>query len=485
MTNIRKPFLGVMAFMAVAALNAKDKSGVIMTIDGVDVPTEEFIYLYEKNNMQQVNPQTLDEYLPLFEIYRLKVAEAQKLGVDTLESFKKEMASYKSELIEPYITDSLFFNSLVDIAAEREKTQVASSHIMIIRTNNEERNLKNLALLDSLRTELLNGADFIELAKEYSQDKFSSDKGGYLGFMPAGSYPYGFETAVYETPEGEISEIIESHVGWHIVKPGARKPTEDFNRKPRSYQEVKEDVARKVTSPFDLRYHMIRKNTLERLKGLHPEVNTEGLSEEEIYVALVNAEQNSQYASNADYRNLVDEYINGSLLYEVSVENVWNKAANDLEGLSAFYENNKDNYLWETPHAKGILVHAANDSVAQLIMAELTLETNDSVLTDLKKKYKKDVIFERFNLSKGANPVIDQLMFGGEQVEPKYKNLATVFVIDGRIIDNPEGLDDVKSSVINDYQEYLEQQWVAALKKRHSIKINDKELNRLKKQLNQ
>lgn len=476
-----------MALIAIAgALNmeAKEKDGVIMTIDGEEVPSEEFLYLFNKNNQQQSQPQSLDEYLDIFEIYRLKVAEAKKQGVDTTASFQKEMDIYKRELLEPYITDSLFFYKLVDIAALREKELVESSHIMFIRTNDPEKDKRSLELIDSLRVELLNGADFIELAKNYSQDKFSSDKGGYLGFTPAGTFPYAFETAVYETPEGEISEIVESHVGWHLVKAGGRKDASELDRPEKSYEEVKADVTRKTSSPFDVRYHQIRANKLERLKGRHPEVSTVGLTDEDALNLLVQAEEDSQYSTNPDYRNLVDEYINGSLLFEVSVENIWNKAANDTEGLEAFYNSRRDNYGWPSPHAKGILIQAKNDSVADVVKSRLQGIPSDSIVTFVKGNFKREATADRFNVEKGTNSIIDYLMFGESAPEPKTKGFTSYFVIDGRIVESPENLDDVRASVINDYQEQLEKEWVASLRNNHKLELNKKELARIRKKLN-
>lgn len=481
----RNGLMFFLMFTALASVNAKDKKGVIMSIDGEEIPTEEFMYLFQKNNQQQNTPQNIDEYLQLFEIYRLKVAEAKQEGIDTTQAFQKEMAQYRRELLEPYIADTAFINNLIDIAVDRENTQVESSHIMIIRTHDEEKDRKNLAMLDSIRLELLNGADFISMAKEYSQDRFSSDKGGYLGFSPAGTYPYGFETAVYETPEGEISEIVESHVGWHIVKSGARKPTSVFNRSPRSRDVVKSDVMKRIQSPFDSRYHQIRKRLVENLTRKHPELNARlrGLSDDEAYELLLTNEENIQYNTNPDYRNLVDEYINGSLLYEVSVANVWNKASNDEEGLNKYYEDNKESYKWERPHAKGILVQVINDSIAGLIKSQIANVPSDSIVTFIRNNFKRDATADRFNVAEGVNPMIDYAMFGGAETSPKIQNFDTFFVIEGRLVENPENINDVRSIVISDYQEVLENEWVNALKNKHKIAINEKELARLRKTL--
>ena len=474
--KIRKPALILSATLMGFPMFSQIKEGVIMTVDGEEIPTEEFLYLYHKNNNQQSQTQSLEEYLPLFEVYRLKVAEAKQLGKDTTASFRKEMAQYKRELLEPYIEDTVFINQLVDIAAERERTDVESSHIMFIKTHNMEKDKRNYQMLDSIRGEIIAGGDFISLARQYSQDKFSSEKGGYLGFNPSGTFPYSFETAVYETPEGDISEIVESHVGYHIVKSGARRPSAN---KERSRDQIKADVLRLAAMPFDSRYQEIRENNFKTIKARHPETDITGLSQDEAYKVLIGVEEDYQYSNNPAYRNLVDEYINGSLLYEVSVDNIWNKAANDTDDLKNYYEPRKEKYKWEAPHAKGYLVKALNDSVAGLVREKIGVMPTDSVIKYVTTDLKKKAVVEKFNMAQGGNPIIDRLIFGIENTKPVKGNINNYIVLESRIVSQPEDLEDVKSAVINDYQEVLEQQWLNDLRARHSIVINEEEWSKI------
>lgn len=455
-----------------------------MTIDGEEIPSEEFVYLYQKNLQQQASNQSLEDYLPLFINYRLKVAEAKKQGIDTLESFRNEMKMYRRELLQPYVNDSTFFNQLLAEALERNNYAVESSHIMIIRTHNEAVDSRNLALLDSIRKELLNGADFIEMARNYSQDKFSSDKGGYLGFTQAGTFPYDFETAEYQTPEGEISDIIESHVGWHIVKAGARKSASELGFNPKTKEDVKMLLQRAVSSPFDSRYHLLRKNQIENLKNKHPEVNIDGKNDDEALDILLSAEELTQYQNNAEYRNLVDEYVNGSLLYEASVEQIWNRASNDEEGLQDFYLAHVSDYGWDTPHAKGILIQTLSDSVSDVLKSRIVNLPSDSIVPIVRKEFRGKAKAEKFNIAEGGNNIIDVLMFGKEKDDnSKISNFVDAFIVEGRIVEAPESLEDVKSRVINDYQDYLEQNWTQDLKSRHNVELNKKEWERIKKKL--
>lgn len=481
--NLKKICVLSLIFTFALSVNAKDKQRVIMTVDGENVPTEEFVYLYQKNKEQQMTPQTLDEYLQLFEVYRLKVAEAKSNGVDTLTSFKEEMDMYRHELVEPYLRDTVFFNTLVEEAFDRENIQMQGSHIMIIRTGNTQRDKKYYNLLDSVRKEILNGADFAEMARQYSQDQFSSGKGGDLGFTPAGTFPYAFETAMYETPIGEVSEIVESHVGWHLVKPTASRPAMDFHHPAKTYDEVRKEVERKSSSLLDIRNQQIKNHNLAMLKARHGNVDVSGLSDDGAFDLLTKAEEQFQYDNNPEYRNLMYEYLNGSLLYEVSVENIWNKAPNDTDGLKKFFAENQEKYKWDAPHAKGVLIQASNDSIASDIQENIKGMDSDSIVAFINDNYNNTAIVENINLIQGQNEIIDKLIFGIDtQVNPN-SEFPVYFVVNAVLEEIPEDFEEVKTLVINDYQEYLEKEWVKDLRNKHVVKINKKELSKLRKEL--
>ena len=112
---------GLGACAVALAFAAKDP--VIMTVNGVDVPKSEFEYLYNKNSQQQINPQTLEEYVEMFKLYKMKVADARAEGIDTTASFLKETEQYRHDLAAPYLTDSIYINQLVQEAYDRSKEE--------------------------------------------------------------------------------------------------------------------------------------------------------------------------------------------------------------------------------------------------------------------------------------------------------------------------------------------------------------------------
>ncbi len=195
-----------------------------MAVNGVDVPRSEFEYLYHKNQQQQVDPQSLEEYAEMFKIYKLKVADALSQRLDTLPAFQKEMEQYRADLATPYMTDSLYLNSLVKEAYDMSRNEAEAFHIMLAKGSTEKETEAARAKADSLRAELLKGADFSELAAKYSVDRASSHAGGRMGYIVSGRFPYFFEKAVFTLAPGEISEVVESPQGYHIVKGGKHRP---------------------------------------------------------------------------------------------------------------------------------------------------------------------------------------------------------------------------------------------------------------------
>ena len=112
----KKTFIlsAIAASALLSASAAKTTDPVVMTINGKDIRQSEFEYLYQKNNLQQLAPQTLDEYIDMFVVYKLKVAEAEAAGIHLTDEFRKEYDSYCAELSKPYLSDSLVGKRLID-----------------------------------------------------------------------------------------------------------------------------------------------------------------------------------------------------------------------------------------------------------------------------------------------------------------------------------------------------------------------------------
>lgn len=224
----KKPFI-ISALACAAILSAsasKNADPVLMTINGKDVRQSEFEYLYHKNNLQQLAPQSIDEYIEMFIVYKLKVADAEAAGLHQTDAFTKEFNGYCAELSRPYLRDSIVEKRLVEEAYARMATSRKVSHIMLPLGSTYDEKEANRMKLDSIRTAIINGsADFGEMAVRYSSDRSARVNNGSMGYINVNSYPYPFEKTAWETPVGEISPVIEdAPFGFHIIRVEDERP---------------------------------------------------------------------------------------------------------------------------------------------------------------------------------------------------------------------------------------------------------------------
>jgi foldase protein PrsA len=140
----------------------------------------------------------------------------------TVDVLKEDLKNYLTmrELIEPQIeiTDEelkTYFDENKDSLGEAE--QVKASHILV----EDEETAKEI------KQKLGDGADFAELAKEYSTDEGSKENGGELGFFPRGTMVTEFEDVAFSLPINEISEPVKSDYGYHIIKVEEKKEAKE------------------------------------------------------------------------------------------------------------------------------------------------------------------------------------------------------------------------------------------------------------------
>ena len=229
---------------------------------------------------------------------------------------------------------------------------------------------------------------------------------------------------------------------------------------------------KKISLPQDSRYTDIHNHNYARLR----EKFDKSLSDEQLLMAEIDWE----YANNPEYRNLINEYTNGSMLYEVSLDKVWNKAATDNEGLEKYFKKHKVKYKWDEPYAKGILVQAKNDSIATIIKSECASLPKDSIIPYIRNHFQGNALAEKILLPKGKDAMIDNIFFKGEPVKPKVKGFTSYFILNGKLIETPEEMSDVRNQVTQDYQDEIEKEWITKLKKKYKIQVNNKEHAKVK-----
>lgn len=230
----------VLIFLTITTIPvfAQDSDPVILNVAGEEISRSEFLNVYMKNNVNSevLDRKSLEEYMELYINFRLKVKEAEALGLDTVRSFKEELAGYRKQLAQPYLIDEEMNKSLLQEAYDRKKTDIRASHILIRVDRNAAPadTLMAYKKVMNLRKRILKGEDFGKVAMEASDDLSARDrqmegrtiKGnlGDLGYFTVFDMVYPFETGAYNTPVGEVSMPVRSDFGYHLIKVTDRKP---------------------------------------------------------------------------------------------------------------------------------------------------------------------------------------------------------------------------------------------------------------------
>jgi peptidyl-prolyl cis-trans isomerase SurA len=211
-----------------------------MTIAGKQVFVGEFMNIYQKNNVkgETIDKKSLNEYLDLFINFKLKVKQAEELGLDTVTSFKNELNGYRDQLAKPYFTDEATLNRLILEAYEREKTDLRASHIYF-KLNADATPEDTLAAFKkamAAREKIMKGAKFEDVVVEFTEDPSAKDREataqhpflrgnkGDLGFFTVFDMVYAFENGAWKTELSMISMPVRSELGYHLIKVTDRRP---------------------------------------------------------------------------------------------------------------------------------------------------------------------------------------------------------------------------------------------------------------------
>lgn len=372
------------------------------------------------------------------QILRLKIRAAKDAGIDTTRRFREELEMYSRDLAIPYLRDKQVDDSLIDVAYCRIGEIIEVNHVFVPRPEKPSERENALSMADSLRILLINNPDFGEKAT-----------------VTAGDWPYFFEDLTFNTPIGAVSEIKESPYGFHIVRVKSRKRLDNAIV---PIDSVREKIRNAIM--HDERSAMAITRTIDRWKS--QDSGRKDLTFNEAIAEFIRELPGRE----PDYRDILEDYRTGMMVYEIMDKEVWQRARTDSAGLQEYFVNHRSEFVWDRPHYKGYVVSATNDSIADAAVRYLTEtiphDLNAAHPTSVRKRFGNDVRVDQVIVAQGDNKVVDYLCFGGNRPEDdRWKAYRTAI---GKIIIAPECAADIKGPVTEKYQQELEKQWLDSLR---------------------
>lgn len=380
--------------------------------------------------------------------------------------------------------------------------------------------------MDSIYSALKAGSDFAQLAAKYSDDYNSNMKGGELEWFGINTYVKEFENAAFNIPnDGEISVPFATATSYYIIKRISKMAKLSFEESEsvikaklmhsKMYEHKLNDFLSQLKSqysyvpnnanlelftkkvsalidvyPFQfpvqsspLELFSINgksfnenqigeaiKNNYVKVTGKLGEERTKALVEMSLNDNLMNVYEQLLADSLIEYSNLLDEYKNGVLIFELTKNQVWNKATTDSIGLEKFYNSLGNKYMW---NERAEIIHLQTDSsisengIAKLIKKQ-KLNTQEAWSAYIQKNPKSGISFSHEIIEKGDTthtPINWNLGLHADEQGHLYQTLRLIPA-------HRKSLSDVRGYVVAAYQEYLDQEWIKHLHQKYDVKIN-------------
>ena len=352
---------------------------------------------------------------------------------------------------------------IAKVQEEGDYEEVQAAHIMkMTPAGNLQKQAEALVAMDSIyQLAIQEGADFAELARANSEDKGSAVRGGDLGWFGRGAMVRPFEDTAFGMEVGEVSKPFPSQYGIHVIKLYGKRGVQPLDS-------MRSKITKQVER--DQRMQIAHDSFISKTRA---EYNLpETMTDTEVK-AYADAHLEEKYA---DLRNLVNEYHDGILLFDVSLREVWDKANQDVEGLKTYFKANKKQYTWDEPRFKGCVIYAKNEVAAKSAKQIVKSANPDSVMSYLNQRVNVDSVMyarvERGLWKQGANGAVDKYGFKVKGAEYTPTEEYPIVLLVGKVIKSPVEYTDERGKVTTDYQDYLEKLWVAKLREKYPVEIN-------------
>ncbi len=424
----------------------------------------------------------------------------------------------------------------------RGEVQVAQILFATPKSKGEEGIAAAKSKADLVYAELKKGTSFEEMVKKYSEDKFTVNEGGMMQQFGAGTMVPAFENAAFALKNpGDISQPVQTDYGFHILKLINKYPIKPFDSVSNQLKRKVENDSRSEIAKNAFFEKIKQKNKFKeypanfdelkgRIKAL-PDTgkiagvftaqdfsnmnkplfsldnnnytqsdmmkfvelmtrgrimgNRENVAQDlyRMYVDKVvnDYQEHKLIDENPEFRNLMTEYRDGIMLFELMDRNIWTKASKDTVGLKAFYEANKSKYQWEPGFEGNVYRFKDETSMKQgqkLLLANKNM-TNDEFVKAMNTESALDAVMiqtGRYEFSKFTDVSREELVKGSVSRPVKNDDGSYTIVKTNEVYSTTaqKSLDDARGYVVAEYQDYLEKQWNATLRDHYKMKLDEK-----------
>ena len=456
-----------------------------------------------------------------------------------------ENTAYNTKVGEiSQITRTSFGYHIIKINDRRKKKpKINVSHIMIF-SNKDKKAEDPEERINELYAMIMQGEPFEKIAKQFSEDKNTGVKGGQLKtFGPGDLKAPKFENAAYSIKnEGEIIAPVQSAFGWHIIRlnekfsiPSFEEQKDDIEKKVKGgaralvvTQAINNKIIKKygfkegesyisyfnnfvndsilsrkwtyssipltenqilfIIGDHDVTYTDFAEYLRDNQKTIKKYINKESLLID-MYVKFKNETLKNYFkerleVENTEYATIINDYRNGLLVYDVMNKNIWQIAKTDSTGLKDYYETKKNNYKWKK--RLDVDIYSSSDEITTKQVQTLLMRGEE--LATIKKQINSDgkinviTVSDVFEIDQSELP---------EDLIPE-KGVSDIKLNDGfyvvvnikEVIEpNLKEFDEVRGTVISDFQTEIEKKWMQSLRDKYEVKINNKSLKKLKRKL--
>ncbi|MBT8274440.1 MAG: peptidylprolyl isomerase, partial [Bacteroidia bacterium] len=386
------------------------------------------------------------------------------------------------------------------------------------------------------------GEEFESLAKQFSDDQSSAKKGGKLSTFKSGQLSsVKFEDMAFSIKNvGDITKPFKTDYGWHIAKLYEKIPIAPFEEMKGSLENRVQRDSRsriinetflnslkdkyKIPELFDLSYfesilnddYFLHKwKVPETIDGSKPLVkigkdqktysdfakylesaqkritekqSIKGIIESQfrtfLDVNILKYQEDNLEFENEEYAQVLDEYRNGLLLFDLMENKIWNAVKKDSVGLQEFFENNRSNYVWPDRIDANI---ATSSDKNQILKVKEQFEQNidlESIKASANSNEKQNVMFTSAVMDKSHQALPEGFEFKAGVSEPfMHNNSYHVVHVKSVIPSSQKTLDEAKGKVISDFQNEVEKKWLESLEDKYKVIINTEVLKEIKSQI--